>query len=342
MKEILNTFNSQNLVEHPTVKGFYQIPGCSNYYLNREGRVFSCIRNKVLPERKIKPSERYATTNLMDDSGNRICITTHRLLCLMFKNNGTDKTKLQVDHIDGNRFNNHLDNLEWVTASENVIRSFRLGLRTNNAVPVLLREFKTKEVLEFDNLKDAGDYAGIHYSTVTARCLNDFGKVYPDGYQYKFKSDNRDWVDDGTEFIKYGVNVPILVKDHINNTVHRFEKSKDACRYFRISPAMVSSYLNDERQLLTENLLQIKPDDDNIPWREINDPYLDLVNTNKMVKPVTITDSITGKKYHFISSADAASFAGILTTTLHWRLNNKEAGKKVYSDGFTYKYYDGK
>ena len=342
MREILNTFNSQNLVEHPTMKGFYQVPGCSNYYLSREGRVFSCLRKKVLPDRKIKPSVRYVMLDLIDDLGNRVYTAAHRLLCMMFKNDGSDKSKLQVDHIDGNRFNNHLDNLEWVTPSENVIRSFRLGLRTNNAVPVLARNFETKEVLEFNNLKDAADYAGIHYSTVTSRCLNDFGKIYPDGYQYKFKSDDRDWVDNGAELIKYGVNEPILVKDHINGTIHRFEKSKDACQYFQISPAMVSTYLNDERQLLTERLLQLKPDDDSIPWRDISDPYLDLVNTNKMVKPVTITNSLTGEKHHFISSVDAASFAGILTTTLHWRLINKDAGNKVYSDGYTYKYYDGK
>lgn len=342
MKEILNTFNSQDLVEHPTMKGFYQIPGCSNYYLNREGRLFSCLRNKVLPERKFKPSVRYATIDLTDDSGKRGFIATHRLLCLMFKNDGTDKSKLQVDHIDGNRFNNRLDNLEWVTPSENVLRSFRLGLRTNNAVPVLLRKFETKEVFEFNNLKDAGDYVGIHYSTVTSRCVTDFGKIYPDGYQYKFKSDKRDWVDDGAELIKYGVNIPILVKDHMNESLHQFEKSIDACRYFQISPAMVSSYLNDDRQLLTENLLQFKPDDDNIPWRDIDDPYLDLVNTNKLVKPVTITNSLTGEKRHFVAAADAAAFAGILTTTLHWRLINKDAGVKVYPDGYTYKYYDGK
>lgn len=342
MKEILNTFNSQNLIEHPTMKGFYQIPGFSNYYMNKSGEVFSLFRNKVLPTRPVHPSHRYKNTYLCSDKGDRCTIHTHRLICLMFKNDGKDKSNLQVDHVDGNRYNNSFDNLEWVTPSENVLRSFKLGLRDRRTVPVLVRNFKTKEIREFSGLREAGPALGLHHSTVFSRCSNHNGKVYPDGYQYKFKHDTSPWVDDDSEIIKYGVNAPLLVKDHMTGTIHKFDKSKDACVFFQISPAMVSTYLNDDRQLLSERLLQFKPDDDLIPWREIKDPYLDLVNTNKLIKPVTIINSITGEKHHFVSAADAAAFAGILTTTLHWRLIDKGAGVKVYSDGYMYKYYDGK
>ena len=34
-----------------------------------------------------------------------------------------------VNHIDGNRQNNRIENLEWVTPKENVIHSFRFGSR---------------------------------------------------------------------------------------------------------------------------------------------------------------------------------------------------------------------
>jgi hypothetical protein len=37
--------------------------------------------------------------------------------------------KMQCDHKDGNKFNNKLNNLEWVTCSENEKRAYRLGLK---------------------------------------------------------------------------------------------------------------------------------------------------------------------------------------------------------------------
>lgn len=46
----------------------------------------------------------------------------HRLLLLSFKLS-THFIDAYVDHIDGNKLNNKLDNLEWVTAKENAIRA---------------------------------------------------------------------------------------------------------------------------------------------------------------------------------------------------------------------------
>lgn len=51
----------------------------------------------------------------------------HRLVAQAFIPNPQDKP--EINHIDGNKINNHVSNLEWVTSSENQKHAFRIGLQ---------------------------------------------------------------------------------------------------------------------------------------------------------------------------------------------------------------------
>jgi hypothetical protein len=83
---------------------------------------------KVLKQGKSKSG--YYIVNFCVD-GVKSNHTVHRLVARAFIANESNKP--QVNHKDGNKLNNHIDNLEWVTVSENGLHAYRtLGISAWN------------------------------------------------------------------------------------------------------------------------------------------------------------------------------------------------------------------
>lgn len=99
----------------------------TQYTITEDGVVTNKRTGKVLRNGKIDKYHRYVRVSLTVD-GKRYNILLHRLLMETFRPvEGMEN--LQVNHIDGDRNNNSLSNLEWVTPSENILHAFRHNLR---------------------------------------------------------------------------------------------------------------------------------------------------------------------------------------------------------------------
>jgi hypothetical protein len=90
-------------------------------------RVYSVDTEKFL--RTEETEKGYLRVDLYDASGKRKHCKVHRLVAKAFIKNPNGLP--QVNHIDGNKENNDVSNLEWCTASENNKHAFRTGLKKN-------------------------------------------------------------------------------------------------------------------------------------------------------------------------------------------------------------------
>lgn len=96
----------------------------SNYMVSTYGR----IKNKKTGKIMKLSFDNYGYLKIsLKHRGISITRTVHRLVMETFNPN-PDKTK-QVNHINGIKTDNRLENLEWVTVSENIKHAFSLGLK---------------------------------------------------------------------------------------------------------------------------------------------------------------------------------------------------------------------
>lgn len=115
--------------------------------------------SKKLNNKKIKTSISkcgYEKVTLSKD-GEKFYFTVHRLVALSFISNPNNKP--HVNHIDGNKLNNRIDNLEWCTMSENMQHAFKNKLHIPSGAKgerSARSKLKEVDVLEIRNLISLG------------------------------------------------------------------------------------------------------------------------------------------------------------------------------------------
>lgn len=121
----------------------------------------------------------------------------HRIVCMAFKpiegkNTYDDYKDLQVNHIDGDKLNNSVDNLEWVTQSENMNHAYKEDLNKKKRV-VLQYENKEGElgsfIREYDSLAEASRKTEMPEFQIREICKGKCKKLKDKMFLWRYKNE---------------------------------------------------------------------------------------------------------------------------------------------------------
>lgn len=101
--------------------------GIDKYWAAHDGRIWSDYWNKWMKP-GMGSNSGYAQINLTTESGPRR-FSVHRLVAMAWLGEPPSDDH-RVNHKNGNKHDNRVDNLEWVTHGENMRHAFRTGLNT--------------------------------------------------------------------------------------------------------------------------------------------------------------------------------------------------------------------
>lgn len=175
----------------------YQISNCgrikSKYKIDRFGRVYE--ERMIKPHKQHRGDNQYINVTLSKD-GIKKRYYVHRLVMKNF--NEDYEESLQVNHKDGNKENNKINNLEMVTKSENIKHSYRtlgrkkpkglLGIKgydNKTSKLVIQYDINGKIINKYGSANQASIITGIDYSTIKQVCRG-IGKT-AGGYYWKYE-----------------------------------------------------------------------------------------------------------------------------------------------------------
>ena len=315
---------------------FYDIPGYSKYAISITGKVLNKEQNTLLAGSR--NPDGYINFRILGDNGKTLTWGRHRLMLFVFRPPENNIDTLVVNHKNGIKGDDWLDNLEWVTYKGNAEHAGSMGL-TEKCLPISVRDVKTGEVIKYPSIIECARYLKMSKDAINYRVKQGEKRIFPEGKQYRLSHSEEPWYISENikiDLLENGTSKSIDVKYVLTGEILHFEKISDFSQYSKIPASTLTLWINQPNQAVLPGYIQLKWGNDITPWRNVKDPYLELDNyTGK--RTVKVINESTGEEFLYSSAIGCAKEKNISPTALNYRL--KSNGNQIFADGFRYCYY---
>lgn len=174
------------------IKGYEELYQVSNFGRIKRISYLHGKSKKYIKKEKIKKAvitiQGYLQVGLSNNGLKHIKV--HRLVAETFIPNPNNLP--QINHKDGNKQNNNVDNLEWCTCSENIIHAFKNNLKKGKrdeenilSKKVIQYNLNGEKIKEWDSTMQIQRELGINNVSISQCCLNKIKKSHNFIWKYK-------------------------------------------------------------------------------------------------------------------------------------------------------------
>ena len=192
----------------------------TDYSVSTEGEVRKDTTNYILSQ---SSQQDYKFVTLLIN-GQQKRMRVHRMVAMTFIENPDNKP--YVNHINGIRYDNNVENLEWVTQSENIQHAVRTGLMQNGRKKAVIQyNLNGDRMATFESASEAARQTGSSQSKITMCCKRQ--RETANDYQWRYYDDIQDVQKVEKKFI---TGKKVAKCDEEGNILEIFPSFKEAAR----------------------------------------------------------------------------------------------------------------
>lgn len=216
--EFITSRSAQQLTRKELVNKMWKQYKDTNYSISTNGEVKNNLTGKILSQ---SIQQGYKHVTLLINNKQKRC-RVHRLVAETFVNNPENKP--YVNHIDGDRANNNVENLEWVTPSENTIHAVKLGIFKSGVKRAVNQyDLDGNFMMQYESIVEAAKQSGASETKITACCKKE--RKTSGDFQWRYADEEQDV---GKVSRSYNVGRKVAQCDENGNIIAVFPSFREA------------------------------------------------------------------------------------------------------------------